>query len=96
MIQNTRLGPFKNLSYPDVLLTIFVQKWKDFPVLINQNKTKHLPQHPTPQRNRKPIKSTIKKHDSICNDYDIYTGVSLPPSQPTRLLSCVIILVIYR
>lgn len=26
MIQNTRLGPFKNLSYPDVLLTIFVQK----------------------------------------------------------------------
>lgn len=56
-----------------------MQKWKDFPVLINQNKTKHLPQHPTPQRNRKPIKSTIKKHDSICNVYDIYTGVSLPP-----------------
>lgn len=49
MIQNTRLGPFKNLSYPDVLQTIFVQKWKDFPVLINQNKTKHLPQHPTPK-----------------------------------------------
>lgn len=42
-----------------------------------QNKTP--PPTPHPQRNRKPIKSTIKKHDSICNVYDIYTGVSLPP-----------------
>lgn len=61
------------------LINNFCAKMKRFSSIDKPKQNKTPPPTPHPQRNRKPIKSTIKKHDSICNVYDIYTGVSLPP-----------------